>query len=92
MTNLRGKAARPQRLPDLVRGYWGAVENGIRYVRDTALGEDRCRVRKGALPRIMAAFANLAITIPRMPGQKNIRRAMRNLRHRPDRAARTIRP
>ena len=92
VTNLRGKAARPQRLPDRVRGYWGAVENGIRYVRDTAPGEDRCRARKGALPRIMAAFANLAITILRMPGQKNIRRAMRNFGYRPDRAARTIRP
>ena len=91
VTNLRGKAARPQRLPDLVRGYWGAVENGIRYVRDTAPGEDRCRARKGALPRIMAAFANLAITILRMPGQKNIRRAMRNFGYRPDRAARTVR-
>ena len=92
VTNLRGKAVRPQRLLDLVRGYWGAVENGIHYVRDTALGEDRCRVRKGALPRIMAAFANLAITILRMLGKKNIRRAMRNFGYRPDRAARTIRP
>ena len=92
VTNLRGKAVRPQRLLDLVRGYWGAVENGIHYVRDTALGEDRCRVRKGALPRIMAAFANLAITILRMLGKKNIRRAMRNFGYRPDRAVRTIRP
>ena len=38
----------------------GTVENGVHYVRDVALGENACRVRKGALPRLLAAFANLA--------------------------------
>ena len=64
----------------------------VRERHDAALGEDRCRARKGALPRIMAAFANLAITLLRMPAKKNIRRAMRNFRYRPDEAPRAIRP
>ena len=68
----------------LNRGYWGAVENGIHYVRDVALREDACRVRKGALPRVMAAFANLAISILRLLRVKNIKRRMEQLHLRPD--------
>ncbi len=66
------------------RGYWGAVENGIHYVRDVALREDNCRVRKGALPRVLAAFANLAISVLRLAGVKNIKRRMEQLHLRPD--------
>ena len=59
------------------------MENGIHYVRDVALREDGCRVRKGALPRVMAAFANLAISIHRLVGTKNIKRRMEQLHLRP---------
>ena len=34
--------------------------------------EDVCRVRKGALPRVLAAFANLAISVVRPQGQDQL--------------------
>lgn len=52
----------------------------MRYGRDTALREDACRLRKGALPRVMAAFANLAISVLRVLGKKNVKRAMSTFR------------
>ena len=43
-----------------VRGHWG-IENGLHYVKDETLGEDRCRVRKGASAPVLAAVRNLAV-------------------------------
>ena len=51
VTSLPPERATPKQLLALNRSYWGAVENGVHYVRDVALGEDACRVRKGSLPR-----------------------------------------
>ncbi len=85
ITSLPPEQATPARLMALNRGYWGAVENGIHYVRDVALREDACRVRKGALPRVMAA--NLAISILRLLRVKNIKRRMEQLQLRPDSTA-----
>ena len=79
ITSLPPEKAAPETLPPLSRGYWGAVENGIHYVRDAALREDACRVRSSALPRLMAAFANLAISILRLLQVRNIKRAMKQL-------------
>ena len=79
ITNLPPELAAEETLLALTRGYWGAVENGIHYVRDVALGEDACRVRSNALPRVMAACANLAISILRLLQVKNIQRTMNQL-------------
>ena len=79
VTSLPAAQAGPKRLLDLVRGYWGAVENGIHYVRDVALREDACRVRKGSLPRVLAAFANVAVSILRLLETANIKREMKRL-------------
>ena len=43
-----------------VRGHWG-IENGLHYVRDETLGEDRCRVRKGKSPQVLAAVRNAVV-------------------------------
>ena len=58
----------------------------MHYVRDVALREDACRVRKGSLPRLMAAFANLAISILRLLKISNLKRRMKQLSFRPDAA------
>ena len=79
ITNLPPELADAKTLLALSRGYWGAVENGIHYVRDVALREDACRVRSNALPRVMAAFANLAISILRLLQVQNIKRTMHQL-------------
>lgn len=84
ITNLPPEQATCKRLLELNRGYWGAVENGVHRVRDGALQEDAMRVRKGALPRVMAAFANLSISILRLLGAENIQRRMNQLHLAPD--------
>jgi len=42
------------------RGHWG-IENKIHWVRDETFGEDRCRVRTGAAPQILAGVRNLVM-------------------------------
>ena len=74
--NLPPEQATSARLLALDRGRWGAVEHGIHDVPFVTLKEDDCRGRKGALPRGMAAFANLAISILRLLAVQNIRRSM----------------
>ena len=48
-------------------------------MRDVALREDECRVRSSARPRVMAAFANRAISILRLLQVRNIKRKMSQL-------------
>jgi predicted transposase YbfD/YdcC len=43
-----------------VRGHWG-IENGLHYVRDETLGEDRCRLRKGNGAQVLAAIRNAVV-------------------------------
>ena len=89
LTSLPPKRATPQRLLRLNRCYWG-IENRVHYVRDVALREDRSRIRKGSLPRLLAAFANLAISILRLLKTTNIKRRMGQLRLNPDAAVALI--
>jgi predicted transposase YbfD/YdcC len=71
VTSLPARRADPQRLAALVRGEW-SIENRDHYVRDVTLGEDRCRVRTGALPSILAAMRSHAIGALRLLGFTNI--------------------
>ena len=78
VTKLRPQNTGPRQLLELARDYWGAVENGMHRVRDGAkLQEDASRARKGSQPGVLAAFSNLAISMLRLLGHKNISRAMR---------------
>ena len=75
-----------QPLLHLNRSHWG-IENRVHYVPDVAVGEDKCRIRKGSLPRLMAAVSNLAISILRPLETKNIKRRMSQLPMDPNGAA-----
>ena len=55
-------------------------------MRGTALKDDACRMHKGSLPRAMAASANLAISVLRLVGYQNVKRAMSNFKMRPNTA------
>lgn len=57
-TSLPPEEASPRRLLELVRGHWG-IENCLHWVRDVTFDEDRCQVRSGAAPQVMAALRNL---------------------------------
>jgi hypothetical protein len=39
------------------------IENKLHYVRDETMGEDKCRIRSGSAPQILAGIRNAAITL-----------------------------
>jgi len=60
----------------LVRGHWG-IENRLHWVRDVTFDDDRCQVRTGAAPQLMAALRNLVIGLFRLNDVRNIAAALR---------------
>lgn len=60
ITSLSPKQADAARLLALIRDHW-QIENALHYVRDVTLGEDRCRVRLGAAPQVLAALRNVVV-------------------------------
>lgn len=76
VTSLLPSAASPGRLLALWRGHWG-IENRVHWVRDVTFDEDRCQVRTGAAPQVLAGFRNLAISLLRLGHQRNIAAALR---------------
>lgn len=74
--------ARPARLLALWRGHWG-IENRLHWVRDVTFDEDRCQIRCGAAPQVMAALRNLTISLLRLAGAQNIAAALRRCAARP---------
>lgn len=58
------------------RGHWG-IENKVHWVRDETFGEDRCRVRTGSAPQILAGVRNLVINWLRARKTINIAATLR---------------
>jgi hypothetical protein len=78
ITSLGRDQADAGRLLGLARGHWG-IENKLHYVRDETLGEDRCRVRKGAGAQVLAAIRNVAVHLLGAINPKNKAAATRRL-------------
>lgn len=76
ITSLSPEQASPHDIAGYVRGHWG-IENKLHWVRDVTFGEDLSQIRTGNAPRAMAAFRNLAISLHRLDGAKNIAKAIR---------------
>lgn len=64
LTSLTREKADAGRLLGLTRAHWG-IENGLHYTRDETLGEDRCRVRRGRAPQVLAGLRNVAVHLLR---------------------------
>jgi predicted transposase YbfD/YdcC len=71
VTSLPARKADPERLARFARGEW-SIENRDHYVRDVTLGEDRCRVRTGSFPSVLAVMRSHAISALRLLGFTNI--------------------
>ncbi len=82
VTSLPARRATPRRLLALWRGHWG-IENKLHWVRDVTFDEDRCPVRTGAGPQVLAALRNTAIGTLRRAGHPNIAAALRSYAARP---------
>ena len=67
----------PARLLAYNRGHW-KIENGVHYVRDEGLGEDRCRARRGHIAQALATIRNLVLNLLRRAGATNIAWAIRH--------------
>ncbi len=76
VTSLSPQQANPKQLLALWRGHWG-IENRVHWVRDVTFDEDRCQVRCGAAPQVMAAFRNMTISLLRLADKSNIAAALR---------------
>jgi hypothetical protein len=63
ITSLGRDGADARRRLALARGHRG-IENRLHWVRDETLGEDRCRVRTGSSPPVLAAVRNAAVHRP----------------------------
>ena len=85
VTSLSAQEATPAQLLSLTRGHWG-IENRLHWVRDVTFDEDRCQIRTGAAPQVMAALRNLVIGMLRLCKTHNIAAALRTLAGSPRRA------
>src|SRR5262249_23088456 len=63
-----------------------SIENRLHYVRDETLGEDRCRVRTGSGPQVLAAVRNAAVYLLGQVNPKNKAAATRRLAAHPEEA------
>ena len=76
ITSLAPNRASAADLLHLKRGHW-AIENKSHWLRDVILGEDASQVRCGAIPAVMAALRNTALSILRLAGYESITATMR---------------
>lgn len=77
ITDLLVHQAKPLQLGALIRGHW-SIENKVHWVRDVTYDEDRCQIRTGTGPQVMAALRNAAIGALRTAGVTNIAAANRH--------------
>lgn len=65
-------------LLEIIRGH-RSIENSLHWVRDATLDEDRSQIRTGPAPRVFASIRNVAISLLRLRGFKNIAAGLRKL-------------
>lgn len=76
VTSLPATIAIPERLLKLKRGHW-TIENGLHYVKDVTMDEDKSTVHADNGPKIMAALRNTALSLLRHAGFSTIAARMR---------------
>jgi len=75
-------AASAERLLTGRRGHW-SIENKSHWMRGTVLGEDASPVRCGAIPQVMAANRNTALSVRRFAGYTAISDTIKYLASKP---------
>lgn len=64
------------RLAALKRGHW-QVENGLHWVKDITLGEDASQTHVGNAADVLAMLRNIAISLLRRDGHRDIAAQLR---------------
>ena len=78
ITSLTRRQADAGRLEEMIRGHWGAIENGLHWVRDMTFDEDRCTISRGHAAQNLAACRNGALNWLRSKGVGNIAAKIRS--------------
>ena len=76
ITSLPPTVADADRLLVLVRGHW-QIENGLHYVKDVTLGEDRSLIHTGNGPSIMAILRDMVVSVLHRAGWRTIAERLR---------------
>jgi predicted transposase YbfD/YdcC len=76
VTSLPATIAIPERVLKLKRGHW-IIENGLHYVKDVTMGEDKSTVHTDNGPKIMAALRNTVLSLLRRAGFSTIAARLR---------------
>jgi predicted transposase YbfD/YdcC len=76
ITSLPPAVADAPQLLTLVRGHW-QIENGLHYVKDVTLGEDRSLIHKGNGPSIMAMLRDTVVSVLHRAGWRTIAERLR---------------
>ena len=90
VTSLDRTQASAERLLGIVRDHWGAIENGLHWVRDEALGEDRSPIFAGDAPQNLAIVRNAVLNWMRHHGTDNITATLRSFTRNPLRLLRKL--
>jgi hypothetical protein len=88
VTTAPAEAADTATLARCVRGQW--VIEAQHFVRDVTFGEDASRARTGSLPRALATFRSLAISLAHLAGWTNNAAAHDHYRSHPANALREL--
>jgi predicted transposase YbfD/YdcC len=78
VTSLTRDQAGARRLLEIVRGHWGAIENGLHWMRDMVFREDRSTIWKGHAPQNLAALRNAALACARADGGGTVASKLRH--------------
>ena len=89
VTSLPATICIPERLLQLKRGHWG-IENGLHYVKDVTMGEDKSTIHRDNGPKIMAALRNTVVSLLRHAGFSTIAARMRYNSTHPEAALRVL--
>jgi predicted transposase YbfD/YdcC len=85
VTSLSRRRANAALLLQLCRRHWGAIENGVHYVRDMTFGEDRCTISCGHAPQNLAAMRNAVLNWLRRRKSGNLAATIRSFTRNPQR-------
>lgn len=85
ITSMPMASTAPSQVADWIRGHW-AIENRLHWVRDVTFDEDRCTIRTGTGPQVMATIRNTAVSILRLAGHTSISTALRHHGRNPHRS------
>lgn len=78
ITSLPRQKADAAQLAKRIRDHWGRIENGLHWVRDVVLDEDRCTIQRGHSPHNWSAARNAALAFLRSLKTDNLAATIRS--------------